>query len=1496
MRKIFKKFTSLIMIAAMAGSGAVQPLAVHAEESTPAPSASSDTDENTDTVVSGDGFTVETGAGSTDSRVQINGKSADGDGADTSSDAESTNAADASSDVKTEITQADADGTDKSEVDDDDPAVIQKNNEMKASVIEAEKTLSPHLILSVGDDGCIDVVDKDGNITRYYADHSEVKAEKKDKDEEDKWETKDKYANGIRIDGSDGDTLHVKAYGVSGNAVTYFMYSESGQGDDNNTNKNVYSEWKEAHKNDKTAEKSDLNEPDQLEYDVTLKAGCYQEIATTFAPADTSTPGAKSAETASVMSKLKNALVTKADAYEGYGYFSGGSSPWFPGRHENILMADFCLDRVEGNDELAGYVNAYKEIHGYGPTLACHNEMDLPPRYGVRYGITSWNAVKNSNGTVTVFVALDTRSHSARATWYGTYPGIWDGYNEDTGSGFIMRPGVDFAGHTDWLQAASGSFTLPKMDKHITANVDKNGAHVELSAKYSNYYSLKGAQYDLYVDGSWVARVTTDANGHASWNGTVSIGAKEVTAKEVSAPPYYDVSGNTLTANISGYNDKSVTVTDSEGETHLPYYFQKADTLGKPVKGAHLVLTNHTINQTYDWVSDGTPRKFDLLPGEYTWTEVDAPNGYYYADTISFEIKPSDKGNQTFTMKDIPLHLKIAKIDQETKKPVAGAVLDLYDNDTNVKLYTWTSDNSTAGIEIPANLIKADHTYRVEETENPDGYYKLDPAKGRTRLIKIPRSKPADTDTVFADVNNKQIDYYAYKKDAKTYEMVSGAVMQVLDSKGAVLDEWTTDGNKHKINTSKMKTGDTYFLHEKKAPKGYYKQGKDQPFTINQYELEMPTYINNIEVTMYDIPISINALKVDIKTGEPVAGAHLGIYDPDDMNHPIEDWISDVNPHYIPASTLTAGKQYIFAEIKAPAGYYSVKTQVPFTVPTVSSSNDYDKSIQVTMKEPEIKLYINKRDYDTNAPIAGAVINILDKTDGSVVSTFTSSSSEMGAAVDASKLKEGHTYIAHEETAPAGYYLADDVEFTLPANAEEAKKIGYTVRITMKDRPIKLKFKKVDGETGKMLGGVILGVRSEDGTKQMEAEWTSDDKREHIAEGKYMAGSTYELYESDNQTIRGYRHSDPVKFTIPLKPEKGQENTYKIVSLKNYPIHFRIKKEDQHGNLLTGTENDHVEFEIYDTNGTPDNNDDDGDPIQTLSTADAKYIANGYWDVGDQLEDIVINGSQKKNKIYRIHESRLMNGYFPAQDVFIEINKDLPAPPAIKTFTITNKQISVRFRKVDEKGNVLHTYAGTDGTNPETENGFQLVLKDDHGNVLHTFNTKYDYSDDDWIYITKYVEYGKTYTLEEPEYPQGYYKAISVPFTVNGGADYDDKTESISIKLTDPQIYAKFRKEDMNGSAMASVDSNGDPLYNSDWTLRTDGDTWQYQVQNVDAGNTPVCVLDTKDADPSTGYIDFGRYLKENTKYRIVEVYAPNGWGINQEPVTFTTPAYSNQT
>ena len=54
------------------------------------------------------------------------------------------------------------------------------------------------------------------------------------------------------------------------------------------------------------------------------------------------------------------------------------------------------------------------------------------------------------------------------------------------------------------------------------------------------------------------------------------------------------------------------------------------------------------------------------------------------------------------------------------------------------------------------------------------------------------------------------------KTDGK--DALSGAVLQLLDDAGSVVDEWTTDGTGHAVNLS---AGKTYILHEKEAPKGY---------------------------------------------------------------------------------------------------------------------------------------------------------------------------------------------------------------------------------------------------------------------------------------------------------------------------------------------------------------------------------------------------------------------------------------------------------------------------------------------------------------------------------------------------------------------------------------------------------------------------------------------------------------------------------------------------
>ena len=56
---------------------------------------------------------------------------------------------------------------------------------------------------------------------------------------------------------------------------------------------------------------------------------------------------------------------------------------------------------------------------------------------------------------------------------------------------------------------------------------------------------------------------------------------------------------------------------------------------------------------------------------------------------------------------------------------------------------------------------------------------------------------------------------------------LSGAVLQILDSEGNVVDEWTSDGTAHES----LLTEGTYTLHEASAPEGY-KLADDKTFTV----------------------------------------------------------------------------------------------------------------------------------------------------------------------------------------------------------------------------------------------------------------------------------------------------------------------------------------------------------------------------------------------------------------------------------------------------------------------------------------------------------------------------------------------------------------------------------------------------------------------------------------------------------------------------------------
>ena len=80
---------------------------------------------------------------------------------------------------------------------------------------------------------------------------------------------------------------------------------------------------------------------------------------------------------------------------------------------------------------------------------------------------------------------------------------------------------------------------------------------------------------------------------------------------------------------------------------------------GKELPGAELVIKDKDGNTVAQWVSDDKPHYIEKLPaGEYTLTEITAPNGYQLAESIAFTVLPTGE-LQTVVMKD-------ARIPEET--------------------------------------------------------------------------------------------------------------------------------------------------------------------------------------------------------------------------------------------------------------------------------------------------------------------------------------------------------------------------------------------------------------------------------------------------------------------------------------------------------------------------------------------------------------------------------------------------------------------------------------------------------------------------------------------------------------------------------------------------------------------------------------------------------------------------------------------------------------
>lgn len=142
----------------------------------------------------------------------------------------------------------------------------------------------------------------------------------------------------------------------------------------------------------------------------------------------------------------------------------------------------------------------------------------------------------------------------------------------------------------------------------------------------------------------------------------------------------------------------------------------------------------------------------------------------------------------------------------------------------------------------------------------------------------------------------------------------------------------------------------------------------------------------------------------------------------------VDSWTSEKEPHKI--TGLVVGNTYQLVETLPADGYVTAET-IEFTIADTSEVQP------IEMKDDITKLKISKQDIAGNE-LEGAKLT-LSKENGEVIETWTS-----GKEPHYIEMLPIGKYKLHEETAPDGYLVAEDITF-------EVKDTGEIQSCVMKD-------------------------------------------------------------------------------------------------------------------------------------------------------------------------------------------------------------------------------------------------------------------------------------------------------------------------------------------------------------------------------------------------------------------------------------------------------------
>lgn len=660
---------------------------------------------------------------------------------------------------------------------------------------------------------------------------------------------------------------------------------------------------------------------------------------------------------------------------------------------------------------------------------------------------------------------------------------------------------------------------------------------------------LKGAVFTLYKDDSVIKEVTTDNAGVALFTG-LNPGSYYI--KETAAPEGYkpldnrveftiDEKGNLKGDGFSGDGLYMLTVENSPLEYGFKVKKVSANDEKLVLPGAEFRILGGGLDKRYTTKADGLTEQITLPIGEYTLTEMKAPEGYVIAGTgrhISVRadgiyLDGDELGEgEAITIRNAPVNfkLRLVKVDADTNQPLANVAFILKGE------YGGTHSLITGSNGITDTISLAPGKYTLSEVAAAEGY--AIPLNGWGFTVK--------EGTVQQVTNTSEVTEWSFnrglltltlknsriyggltieKTDGKDGSALAGAEFTVAGSDGTPLtfiknngryEAATGEGASSTIATDAngkayitgLKFGN-YAVTETKAPEGYVLKGDRHSIAISRQQTEVTLRLKN-DKAMY----KVTAIKQDAgENGKLLVGAEFTLYSAEGAV------VAKAVTGYDGTAVFAVPEgKYKLVETRAPAGYQLSGDFVREITVNAMQGAVGEFKYTFNNEKTSYSIEIHKHDSeDKQKKLAGAEFAVTDSR--GFTKTVTTDASGKASITELPY----DDYTIREIKAPKGYALSDK-EYSVKKTELVH---GSPVVIEAANKYIlgSVTIKKVDHENPeKLLEGAKFNVTDENGSLlKWKAEgdvYTLDERGSSVITAgrvtlKDLPEGTYTLTEID---------------------------------------------------------------------------------------------------------------------------------------------------------------------------------------------------------------------------------------------------------------------------------------------------------------------------------------------------------------------------------------------